>query len=321
MTTNSSSLDLTRLEKVRHCEGKTTARCPACAESGGDRRGNHLTIFPSGKFGCAAMQGDADHRRQIFAHAGIPDARERDADQDRVWRQQRATERREAQERQRLLATILEKRAKIIVRHPWAPADVWDDSPQRIDCDLVEFDPRHFLATLFPQDAIVWSGDVRHSGTRHADHWRSVAAWQDESALGPFTTPAVWKPGTCSRTAANVHAAPYVVLDFDGFDGRKPEKPDEIEKHRLDSLSLVRWLREGLHWQLAAIVWTGSKSIHAWFHTPPPAVLQSLRNTSAALGIDTGLIGRPEHPCRLPGHRHQKTGGMSCVLWLKEPMV
>jgi hypothetical protein len=83
---------------------------------------------------------------------------------------------------------------------------------------------------------------------------------------------------------------------------------------------LVRWIREGLRWQLAAIVWTGSKSIHAWMHTPPAAVLQSLRDTSAALGIDAGLIGRPEHPCRLSGQRHAKTGGMSRVLWLQNPI-
>jgi hypothetical protein len=221
-------------------------------------------------------------------------------------------------ERQRLLSTIQEKRAKIIARHPWASEIVWEDSPQRIDCDLVEFDPRYFLATLFPQDAIVWAGEVFHSGTRHAKHWHSVAAWQEQPDLGPMTTPAVWNPETTCRTADNVLAAPYVVLDFDGFDGRKPEKPSEIEKHRLDSLALVRWIHEGLQWRLAAIVWTGSKSIHAWFHTPPSAVLQSLRNTAAALGIDAGLIGRPEHPCRLPGQRHAKTGGMSRVLWLQE---
>jgi hypothetical protein len=44
-------------------------------------------------------------------------------------------------------------------------------------------------------------------------------------------------------------------------------------------------------------------------------VLQSLHD-AAALGIDAGLVGRPEHACRLPGQRHEKTGNMSRVLWL-----
>lgn len=319
MATATLSLDLTRLEHVRHSGDITTARCPACAEGNGDRKGKHLIIYPSGKYGCAAMQRDPEHRQRIFALAGIVGEREHDPEQEKLRRQQRATERREAQERQRLLATIQGKREKIIARHPWAPADVWEHSPQRIDCDLVEFDPRHFLDTLFPQDAIVWAGDVRHSGTRHANHWRSIVGWQlaQPDKIGPMTTPAVWKPDTTCRTADNVMAAPYVVLDFDGFDGHKPETPAELDKHRHDSLAMVRWLREGLQWRLAAIVWTGSKSIHAWFYTPPTDVLQSLRNTATAIGIDAGLIGRPEHPCRLPGQRHEKTGGISRVLWLQ----
>jgi len=268
------------------------------------------------------MQKDTEHRRRIFALVGVVGEQERDPEHERLRQEQRATEQRRAKQRQRLLATIRAKRDAIIARHPWEPADVWEDSRQRIDCDLVEFDPRHFLDTLFPQDALVWTGQVNHSGTRHADHWRSIADWQEMplAGVGPFTAPAIWKPGTASRTAENVLAAPYTVLDFDGFDGRKPEKPDEIDKHRRDSLALVRWIREGLRWQLAAIVWTGSKSIHAWFHTPPADVLQSLRDTAAALGIDAALVGRPEHACRLPGQRHEKTGGMSRVLWLQEPV-
>jgi hypothetical protein len=314
-----SILDLTLLEKVRHIGEKITARCPACAESGGDRKGNHLAIFPSGKFACAAVPGDTEHRRRIFALVGTVGSWERDPEQERMLREQRATEQRRAKERQRLLATIRAKREAIISRHQWKPRDVWEDSPQRIDCDLVEFDPRHFLNSLFAQDALVWTGQVNHSGTRHAARWRSIAEWQQLplTGIGPMTTPAVWKLGTVSRTCENVLASPFTVLDFDGFDGQKPETPAEIEKHRRGSLALIRWIREGLRWQLAALVWTGSKSVHAWFHAPPVDVLQSLKNTASALGIDAGLVGRPEHPCRLPGQRHEKTGGLSRVLWLQ----
>jgi predicted metal-dependent enzyme (double-stranded beta helix superfamily) len=316
-----TNLDLSRLEKDRNVGGKIIARCPACAESGGDRKGNHLTIFPSGKYACAAMPGDAEHRRRIFSLVGVTGERERDPEQERKWREKRVIERRSAQAGQRLIDTIQAKRDAIISRHVWMPEEVWEDSPQEIDSALVEFDPRHFLASLFAQNAIVWAGEVFHSGNRHTDHWRTVAAWQDTTPeeIGSMTTPAVWKPDTVNRCAYNVRSSPFTVLDFDGFDGRKPETPLELERHRRDSLALIRWIREGLNWRLAAIVWTGSKSMHAWFHTPQPNVLQSLRNNASALGIDPGLIGRPEHPCRLPGQRHEKTGGMSRVLWLEVP--
>jgi hypothetical protein len=319
MISPTTSLDLSRLEKVRHSGEKIIARCPACAEHDGDRKGNHLTIFPSGKFACAAVPGDSEHRRRIFALVGITDTRERDPEQDRARRQRLASERMQAQDRQRLIANIHAKRAAIIARHQWMPDEVWEDSPQRIDCAKVESDPRHFLSSLFPQTAHVWAGEVYHSGTRHTNHWRTVADWQNEPKIGPMTTPAIWKPGTVSRTCENVFASPFTVLYFDGFDGSKPETPEEIARHVRDSLALIRWIREGLQWQLAAIVWTGSKSLHAWFHTPPPAALESLKSTAGALGIDGGLIGRPEHPCRLPGQCHEKTGGRSRVLWLEVP--
>ena len=38
------------------------------------------------------------------------------------------------------------------------------------------------------------------------------------------------------------------------------------------------------------MIHTGNVSIHAWFVTPPDAVLQSIRTIAPQLGIDAGLI-------------------------------
>ena len=65
-------LDKTALEKVKEKpDGSYTARCPACAGSGGDSQGGHLIVFPDGRYGCAAFQGDSDHRKQIWKLAGM----------------------------------------------------------------------------------------------------------------------------------------------------------------------------------------------------------------------------------------------------------
>jgi hypothetical protein len=82
------SLDLSRLENVRQRGSKTTARCPACAESGGDNKGEHLMIMPDGRFGCVAHPGTAgkEHRQRVFSHAGNRAARERKAGAIRVRR-------------------------------------------------------------------------------------------------------------------------------------------------------------------------------------------------------------------------------------------
>ncbi len=328
--TDTPSLDATLLQKVRHpSPGKVTARCPACAETGGDRTGNHLVIFPDGRFACAAHPGDADHRRHIHRLAGHhhpPPPEHRDRLRQAAREQQRRQER-----LARLTDRARTQRGELISRHAWHPADVWEDSPQRIDGALTATCPRHFLASLFggahadapfspPEPSpLLWTGDLHHSGVAHRARWRTCREWEGDATapVGPMTTPAIWRPGTVSRTASQVLAAPYTVLDFDGFDGIKPTAPEELEAHLHASLALIRWLRERLHWQLAAILHTGGKSLHAWFRTPPPQILETLRQAAHPLGIDAGLIGRPEHPCRLPGQRHQGTGAVSHILWLR----
>lgn len=66
------SLDPTKLEKVKNANGGIRCRCPACAEVGKDKAGDNLFIQPDGRYGCAAFQDDAEHRKRIFALAGIP---------------------------------------------------------------------------------------------------------------------------------------------------------------------------------------------------------------------------------------------------------
>ena len=65
------SLDAAKLEKVRELAGGIVqARCPACAEGGGDRKGEHLRIYPDGRYGCCVHPKDGEHRKRIFALAG-----------------------------------------------------------------------------------------------------------------------------------------------------------------------------------------------------------------------------------------------------------
>ena len=45
---------------------KRTMPCPACREAGSDKSGDHLTIYPSGKFSCAVHPGEKAHNRRII---------------------------------------------------------------------------------------------------------------------------------------------------------------------------------------------------------------------------------------------------------------
>jgi len=241
-----------------------------------------------------------------------------DAQARREWRERRQQERERERARAALLADARKKRSRIIARHPWRVEEVVEDSAQAISDPRVRSGPQNFLASLFQPEDLLWTGETHHSGQegKYAHHWRTCAEWQQVEQAGPMVTPATWQPGTTSRAAVRVLTAPYTVLDFDGFDGISPQTQEQLYQHLLDSLGIIRWLREGMRWQLAALLWTGSKSLHAWFHTPQPQVVASLKSVATTLGMDAGLIGRPEHPCRLPGMKHHKTGRHSQVWWL-----
>jgi hypothetical protein len=68
------SLNISELGNARERSGKVIARCPACAEAGHDKKGDHLFICEDGRFGCVVYPGDGpeakEHRRRIFALCG-----------------------------------------------------------------------------------------------------------------------------------------------------------------------------------------------------------------------------------------------------------
>ena len=68
------TLDVNRLENARRRGDKLVARCPACAELGSDKGGNHLCVFDGGvgAFTCIAYPGvsGGSHRKRICALVG-----------------------------------------------------------------------------------------------------------------------------------------------------------------------------------------------------------------------------------------------------------
>lgn len=65
-------LDLTKLKCVKRSRSHVVAQCPACYEKGSDRKGDHLIVYATGKFGCACYPGSEgdDHRRRIYILVG-----------------------------------------------------------------------------------------------------------------------------------------------------------------------------------------------------------------------------------------------------------
>ena len=67
------SLDVRKLAVSRRLEnGTVVGRCPACAAAGQDRKGEHLVVYPDGRFGCVLYPGDGGwlHRKAIWEAVG-----------------------------------------------------------------------------------------------------------------------------------------------------------------------------------------------------------------------------------------------------------
>ena len=66
-------LDISKLEKVKHRGATTISRCPACAQNGGDKKGDHLFINNEGRFGCVLYPREEGilHRKRIFELVGL----------------------------------------------------------------------------------------------------------------------------------------------------------------------------------------------------------------------------------------------------------
>lgn len=327
MLDHPTSLDLNRLECPRQVGDKIIAQCPACAAEGGDNKWEHLVIYPDGRWGCVLFGGKSEgskkHRSLIFARAGKSTGPSRNPIRDREWREKQVQAKLAETRRVTLVSTAKHYLCNIVQRHPWAVEDVIADSPHLRARVRSQSDPRVFLPALFGPHDLIWTGAVRDTGRpAKARHWKTCAEWtyQPLGSIGPMVTPATWKPSSISRSGPNVLSRPYVVLDFDEIDGVKPRSSDEKERLQARAFSIIRWLRESRAWGLAAIIMTGGKGVQAWFHHPSDEALESLKAISSALGLDAGLLGAPEHPCRLPGQIHPATGVPSFYLWLQLPV-
>jgi hypothetical protein len=69
-----ASLDINKLVRVKKNPDKTIAQCPACAEEGRDRKGDHLVLFPNERFGCV-INRSKEHRDRIIHLAGARSTR------------------------------------------------------------------------------------------------------------------------------------------------------------------------------------------------------------------------------------------------------
>ena len=306
-----TSLNLDQIERLKSRGHKLEGQCPACAEDGGDRHGNHLIILADGKFGCAAHPQDGPHRQRIFQLVGTKQERPFDKG---AWMQTKQAER-DTQQRQAALANAASHQRDAILRdYAWPLDEVWEASPVRPADNLA--DNWRDLVQLMPREGLVWIGSPYDSGEGNEAHFRIRDEWlKCASQPGERMAPVTFQRGPF-RSQDAIAAAPFVCVEADAAIGRKPITEADKDANKAASAALIRWISQELKWTLRAIIATGNKSLHAWFDHPGPAAVEQLATIARSWGIDDGLLRNPTAPLRLPGAIHEKTHAPATLLFL-----
>lgn len=189
---------------------------------------------------------------------------------------------------QELATTSKWAAAQIFSQYEIAPIGWLKLSPHEIAADVKQ--QWRDLLSLFKMDDTVWIGvDVHQSSATDAGFQRffkTVDEWKNEVYCpGRFTCPAVFKPGSHSRSNTNVIRRPYLVVES-----------DVLTKTQMGAV--FKWMRQFM--TLRAIVDTAGKSLHGWFDFPNAETEAELQIILPALGCDPALF-KISQPCRLPG--------------------
>jgi len=280
------SLDVSKLENVKRRGDKIIAACPACRAGGGDKKGNHLIVYPDGKFGCVVHGQDKAHNKEIHSLVGIPVERRKLTKQERRrYVQQKRAEERAAQRRHKVSRYIDDNLTDMLAPYmddSWR-AELFDTSPLRLEYS--EAFPHDFLKSLFHPDDVLWMGEQKDSGQpKHAAQFKTCREWLKQETLPPRIAAGVFKKSSYSRSGKNVIRAPFIVLESDDLIGHEPKTEKERAMNRAKSYALIGYAQAEWGLTLRAVIDTGGKSLHAWLDKPPPDELQALEHLGKILG-------------------------------------
>jgi len=147
--------------------------------------------------------------------------------------------------------------------------------------------------------------DLLHlSPTIYEDKVKSRDEWSpDEVGNAQFICPAKLRSREGGRVQNNVLARSYVVFETDEFENDFDAQAGLIER-------LAKEL------PLRMVVWSGNKSLHAWFDatTPLKDKVQKFYDLAVQLGGDKAVL-RPAQLVRAPWGRNEKNNNVQKVLY------
>lgn len=171
-----------------------------------------------------------------------------------------------------------------------------------------------FLEKMFRPDEVVWIGEPDFSGQPHHEcFFMPMQQWLRSNQFSHYTTASTFKPGTYSRSNANVLTTPYLIVEGDKVLG-EPKTDDDKRKNKDACGAIFQWLRVRCGLRLRAVIDSGNKSLHGWFDYPDSAKLDELKIILPAMGCDRAMF-KPSQPARLPGVIRDN-GNEQKLLWI-----
>jgi len=192
---------------------------------------------------------------------------------------------------------------ELLERFRWPADSIVAESPLQVAQRDGEDQFRTWLK-LWPAHCHVWIGDVFSSGKpEHKTHFRPVAEWyQIGPVMGNFTCGAAFKPGSFSRSNANLSGHRFLVVESDVL------SRDEVG-------AVFAYMNLRLRFNLHAIIDTAGKSLHGWFDAPRDARVEArLKAALIVFGCDPKLFTISQ-PVRVPGAF--RDGRMQRLVWLR----
>lgn len=187
-----------------------------------------------------------------------------------------------------------------VIKKPLTPRFLFQHSPTALS-DRTGDDRFSFLRLWHPRD-LIWTGEPDESGIRN---FAAVDTLLKQKRLrSHHVSTAAFKPRTDRRTNANVLTRRFLVIESDVLS--------------LPQQTALLW---GLRaeWPLAAVVYSGGKSLHGWFRWQEAwntkEALMELKARLKTYHCDTACL-TPSQPYRLPGVMRPETLKFQSLIYL-----
>ncbi len=194
---------------------------------------------------------------------------------------------------------IMEAELVIALQQPVNPTELLSLSPQRITW-REEVDWTHLIRLFDPCDTI-WMGEITDS---RPACFKPVTEWLGWTRCpGSRICPSTFSNRCRERTTANVVHRRFLIVESDEL---------ALEQQAGLILHLAKT------WPLAAVVYSGGKSLHAWFRWVPTWDKKDalpIHQLLTALSCDPSAANA-QQPFRLPGAIRPEKERWQCLLYL-----